>query len=182
MGPLPRSRAVGSIRDERLLGCGRVKTRQRLVERTSRLVKRSSSARHPSVGPLYLGTPDADHKVRPFGPRQEGLHQEGNRLIGHCLVPFHHRWDPVWYREVPKTALSRFRPVPSNILAVLREFMGTPIFNESRIPRAVGNPSLDGVRAPGRPTNEPRVRRFVRGPERRRPIRIQDVAVPPVDP
>jgi len=103
MGPLPRSRAVGSIRDGRLLGCGRVKTRQRLVERTSRLVKRSSSARHPSVGSLYLGTPDADHKVEPFGPRQGGLHREGNRLIGHLSVPFGHRCDPDWYRFVPKT-------------------------------------------------------------------------------
>src|SRR5207249_11295587 len=104
MGPLPRSRVVRSIRDERLLGCGRVKTRQRLVERTSRLVKRSSSARHPSVASLYLGTPDADHKVEPFGPRQAGLHREGNRLIAHLSVPLGHRCDPDCYRFVPKTA------------------------------------------------------------------------------
>src|SRR5437773_2064489 len=97
MGPLPRSRVVRSIRDERLLGCGRVKTRQRLVERTSRLVKRSSSARHPSVGFLYLGTPDADHKVEPFGPRQGALlggkspyrtlFGPFSSPLGPCLVP-----------------------------------------------------------------------------------------------
>ena len=183
MGPLPRSRAVGSIRDGRLLGCGRVKnaskTRRTDVKARQTLVIRSSPVRRVPVS--------RDPRRRPQG--RTVWSASGGASIGREIALS----DTFLYRLVTvatpigtvlfrKRGLSRFRSVPSDILAALREFVGTPILNESRIPRAVGNPLLDGECAAGRPTNELRVRRFARGPEKRGPIRIQDVAVPPVHP
>jgi hypothetical protein len=64
-----------------------------------------------------------------------------------------------------KRALSRFRAMPSHVLAVLREFVGASICDKLRVSRTVGNPLFDNRRAARCPTHELRVKRFILGPE-----------------